>query len=134
MPKIFNPSPDVVTRCDRPCTVIIYLVTCKKEVSRSNGDTNEVSANDILLLKLVVVLVSKQRDRVLVKKDYPYLSGLANSVFIDVPWRAQEFSGPIGLNSECPRWVNMFLVYMHCTPNGLIPRVRGLVSGDIRAG
>ncbi|GMN62787.1 hypothetical protein TIFTF001_031861 [Ficus carica] len=118
MSKIFSTTPDVIVRYDRPCTVTLHLITYEKEAPPSDMDTNEVSTNGTPMLKLVVVLVSKQRGRALARKNYPYLSGLANPVFIGV---LRELG--------------------HRTSNRLAPRVPmaaeagdriGTVAGDVR--
>ncbi|GMN47575.1 hypothetical protein TIFTF001_016752 [Ficus carica] len=41
---------------------------------------------------------------------------------------------PVGLNSECPRWVDMHQLYGHRTPNGLIPRVPPAMGASDRIG
>ncbi|GMN68806.1 hypothetical protein TIFTF001_037853 [Ficus carica] len=56
-----------------------------------------------LMLKSVVVLVSKQRGRVLPRKNYPYLNRWADPLFIGVSRGLQCSGDPVGLNSECPR-------------------------------
>ncbi|GMN66625.1 hypothetical protein TIFTF001_035684 [Ficus carica] len=101
MSKIFNTTPDVVVRRGRPCTVSLHLVTCKKEAPQSDGDTSGVSANGTLMLKSVVVLVSKQRGRALARKNCPYLNRWADPLFIGVPHGLGCLGDPVRLNSEC---------------------------------
>ncbi|GMN27915.1 hypothetical protein TIFTF001_049407 [Ficus carica] len=51
MPKISGTTPDVIVLSDRSCTVIPRLVTCKRKIPRSNGDTGGVSATGTPILK-----------------------------------------------------------------------------------
>ncbi|GMN23325.1 hypothetical protein TIFTF001_000079 [Ficus carica] len=103
MPKISGTTPDVIALSDQSCTVTLRLVTCKREVPRSNGDTGGVSATSTPILKSVMTLMSKWKGRVLTMNYCPYLNRWANPLFIDVI-RGLGCSGdPIRLNSECSR-------------------------------
>ncbi|GMN43026.1 hypothetical protein TIFTF001_012238 [Ficus carica] len=106
MSKISDTIPDVVVRLGRFCTVALHLVTCEKEALRSDGDTNGVSMKGTPMLKLVIVLVSKRRSRVLARKNCPYLNRYADPLFIDVLREFRCSGDPIGLNSECSRRVD----------------------------
>ncbi|GMN46271.1 hypothetical protein TIFTF001_015459 [Ficus carica] len=70
-------------------------------------NTSGVSAYGTLMLKSVVVLVSKQRGRALARKNYPYLNRWANPLFIGVPRGLRCSGDSVGLNSECSRQVDM---------------------------
>ncbi|GMN53243.1 hypothetical protein TIFTF001_022391 [Ficus carica] len=83
------------------------IVPKDKESSRSNGDTDGVSVTNTPMLKSKVVLVSKQRGRVLARKNCPYLNKWANPLFIDILHGLGCSGDPVGLNSECPRQVDM---------------------------
>ncbi|GMN18968.1 hypothetical protein TIFTF001_050888 [Ficus carica] len=58
----------------------------------------------------------------------------ADPLFIDVLHNLGCSNDPIGSNSECPRRVDKLQLHRHRSPNRLMPRVRGLVSGDTRVG
>ncbi|GMN65762.1 hypothetical protein TIFTF001_034876 [Ficus carica] len=95
---------------DREATtalITLHLVTCKKEAHRSDGNISEVFTKDTPILKLVMVLVSKRRDRALARKNYPYLNRWADPLFIDVLRGLRCSSDPIGLDSECSRRIDM---------------------------
>ncbi|GMN66982.1 hypothetical protein TIFTF001_036050 [Ficus carica] len=113
MPKISGTTPKMIARCGRPCTVTLYLVVCKREAARNNGDTGQVSATGTPMLKLAMTLMSKQRGRALVRKSCPYLNKWANPVFIDIPCGLRCSSDPVGLNFECSRWVDMLQVHRY---------------------
>ncbi|GMN31850.1 hypothetical protein TIFTF001_003436 [Ficus carica] len=75
------------------------------------------------MLKLVVVLMSKQRGRALTRKNCSYLNRWADPLFIGI-FRGLECSGDlVRLNFECSRRVDMLEVHMHRTSNRLAPRV-----------
>ncbi|GMN66724.1 hypothetical protein TIFTF001_035778 [Ficus carica] len=107
----------------------LCLVAYKKEAARSNGDTDGVFVMGTPMLKSVMSLVSKQRGRALPRKSYPYLNRWADPLFIGIP-RGHGCSGdPVGLNSECPRRVDMLQVHMHHKSNRLAPRVPMICDG-----
>ena len=54
------------------------------------------------MLKSIMALVSKQRDRALTRKSYPYLNRWADPLFIGVPRGLGCLGDPVGLNFECP--------------------------------
>ncbi|GMN48234.1 hypothetical protein TIFTF001_017418 [Ficus carica] len=121
MPKISGTTLNVVARLGQSCTVTMHLVTCKKEVPRSDGDTSGVSAKSTPMLKSVMVPVSKRRGRALTRKNCPYLNRLADPLFIDVPRRLGCSGDPIGLDFECSWRVDMLWGHRHRTPNRLMP-------------
>ncbi|GMN60299.1 hypothetical protein TIFTF001_029389 [Ficus carica] len=73
MPKFFGTTLDVIAWPDQSCKVTLRRVTCKREAPRSDADTGGVSVIGITMLKSVRVLMSKWRDRVLTRKNCPYL-------------------------------------------------------------
>ncbi|GMN51257.1 hypothetical protein TIFTF001_020411 [Ficus carica] len=58
MPKTFDTTPDGITWRDQPCAVVLYLITCKREVPRNKGDTSGVSVKGTSILKSVASTVS----------------------------------------------------------------------------
>ena len=60
------------------------------------------------LFKLVMVLVSKQRGRALVRKSYSYLNRWTDLLFIGVPCGFGCLGDLVRLNSEYPRRVDSF--------------------------
>ncbi|GMN37496.1 hypothetical protein TIFTF001_042646 [Ficus carica] len=94
--------------------VVILRLACKREAPRSNGDTSGVSATGTSMLKSVMVPMSKQRDRVLARKNYPYLNGWVDHLFIDVTRGPGRTDDSDGLNSECSRRVDMLQVVSTC--------------------
>ena len=75
------------------------------------------------MLKSVLVLVSKQRGRALIKKNCSYLNRWIDLLFIGIPCGLGCSIDPVGLNSECSRWVDMLQMYKRRTSNGPMPRV-----------
>ncbi|GMN69935.1 hypothetical protein TIFTF001_038981 [Ficus carica] len=53
MSKILDTTSDGITRRDQHCTVMLRLVTCKREALRSKGDTSRVSTKGTPMLKSV---------------------------------------------------------------------------------
>ena len=82
-----------------------------------------MSAKGTSMLKSVVVLMSKQRGRVLARKNYLYLNKWVDPLFIDVLHRPGCSGDSDGLNFECSRWVDMLQMYKRRTSNGPMPRV-----------
>ncbi|GMN54878.1 hypothetical protein TIFTF001_024004 [Ficus carica] len=62
------------------------------------------------------------------------IGGWDDPLFINVPRGLGHSGHPVGLNVECSRQGDMFQVCRHRMINRLMPRVRGLVSGDTRVG
>ena len=59
------------------------------------------------MLKSVVVLMSKQRCRVLARKNCSYLNRWADPLFIGISRWLGCSSDPVELNFECPQQVDM---------------------------
>ena len=59
-----------------------------------------MSAKGTLLLKLVITLMSKQRSKALAMKNCLYLNGLANPLFIGVPYGSRCSGDSDGLYSD----------------------------------
>ena len=95
MPKISGTTPDVIAWSDQSCTVILQQVTCKREAPQSDGDTGEVSAMGTPMLKSMMILMSKQRDRILARNNCPYLSEWIDPLFKDVPHGLGHSGDPI---------------------------------------
>ncbi|GMN47734.1 hypothetical protein TIFTF001_016912 [Ficus carica] len=79
----------------------------KRKHLGSDLDTSRVSVNDTLLFKSVVILVSKQRDRALARKNCLYLNKWADPLFIGIPCGHGCSGDLVELNSGCSRWVDM---------------------------
>ena len=107
MMKISDTTSDVIAQLDRSCTVTLHLITCKKEAPRNDEGTGEMSVKGALILKSVIVLVSKWRGRVLIRKNCLYLNRWANPPFINFLCELGCSGDPIGLNPECSQQVNM---------------------------
>ncbi|GMN61515.1 hypothetical protein TIFTF001_030600 [Ficus carica] len=113
MSKISGTIPEMITRRGQPCTITLHLVACKKEAARSNRDTGGVSVTGTSILKLAMVLMSKQRGRALTSESCPYLNKWANPVFIGILCGLGCSGDLVGLNSECSRRVDMLQVHRH---------------------
>ncbi|GMN34526.1 hypothetical protein TIFTF001_004743 [Ficus carica] len=71
------------------------------EAPESDGDTGRVSATGTPMLKSVIILMSKQRDRVLTMKKCPYLNEWADPIFKDVIRGLGHSGDPIGSSPWC---------------------------------
>lgn len=115
MSKTFGPTPNKITWHYLSCAVIFYLIVCYRKVLRNKGDTSRVSTKSIMMLKSVMILMSKQRIRVLGRKDSQYLNEWANPLFIGVSHRSGYSGDPNGSYFECSRRVDMLRAYGHLT-------------------
>ncbi|GMN66344.1 hypothetical protein TIFTF001_035414 [Ficus carica] len=57
-----------------PCVVVLCLIACKKEASRSKGDTSEVSAKGTPMFKLVSDTDEQAQKQSFGKENSPYLN------------------------------------------------------------